>query len=447
MNRIFFSLLLLLLFFSKVQSQSVGGLTTGSTAYCDSLNSGFISLSFNTGSVLYWETSIDNGVTWLTAINTATTMSYNNVAQTTWYRAVVQSGTFTPAASSTSTITIYPKARGGNINGAGDFCEQAPAGSLQLVNQVGQVKFWEYSVNGGVSWTTITNTLSSQSHSTVTQNTQYRAIVENITTCPTDTSAVASFVIFQSTNPGSILGTDTVCYGVNSGTINLTGHLGDIVDWISTTNSGSTFSSLSNTTAVQSFSNTTQTTWYSVIVKNGVCPSDTSNYSKIVVVNANTVTAGPDKLITRYEETTLQASGSGTVQWTPSAGLNDASALNPSASPLTTTNYTITLTNRFSCVSKDEVLITVNVLIPSAITPNADGVNDYFEVEKIETFTNSSLVIFNRWGNVVYKEAPYKNKWNGKTSSGQDLPDDVYYYTLDYGVGEKPLSGYVLIKR
>ena len=86
----------------NLNAQSVGGLTTGGAAYCDSINSGFISLSFHVGNVLNWETSIDNGNTWIIAVNTATTLSYNNVKQTTLYRAVVQNGSFAPATSSTA---------------------------------------------------------------------------------------------------------------------------------------------------------------------------------------------------------------------------------------------------------------------------------------------------------------------------------------------------------
>lgn len=444
-----FSIVLLTVLLSGLlKAQSVGGLTTGSADYCDSINSGFISLSFQVGNVLNWETSIDNGNTWLVSVSTATTLSYNNVKQTTLYRAVVQNGSFAPATSSTSTVTIYPKANGGNILGAGDFCMSAPAGTLQLTGSVGNVTSWEYSINNGLSWNSIANTSTAIAHPLISINTHYRAIVKNISICPSDTSNEALFNIFQNSVGGILNQSDTICFDDNIDTLKLTGILGNVIGWVSSPISPTSWANIGKPDTTQlPYFNLTQSIKYRVLVKNGVCPIDTSSVAALVVVNANTVTAGSDKNITRYQSTTLDAVGNGTVTWQPSVGLSDVNSFNPTATPLSTTEYTVMLVDRHQCESSDVVLVNVEVLIPSAITPNGDGMNDYFEVEKIESFTSSSLIIYNRWGNVVYKEAPYKNKWNGVSNSGQPLPDETYYYILDYGVGDKPLSGYVLIKR
>lgn len=432
----------------SLHAQSVGGLTTGGAAYCDSINSGFISLSFQVGNVLNWETSIDNGNTWVVAVSTATTLSYNNVKQTTLYRAVVQNGSFAPATSSTSTVTIYPQAVGGNIVGAGDFCMSAPAGTLQLTGSTGTVTSWEYSTNSGSSWNTVANITTLLPHASISINTYYRAIVQNISICPSDTSNEALFNIFQNSVGGILNQSDTICFNDNIDTLKLTGALGTVIGWVSSPVSPTSWTNIGKADTMQfPYLNLTQSIKYRVLVKNGVCPIDTSSAAALVVINANTVTAGADKNITRYQSTTLDAVGNGTVTWQPEIGLSNISAFNPVASPLSTTEYTITLTDRHQCTSTDRVLVNVEVLIPSAITPNGDGMNDYFEIEKIESFPASSLTIYNRWGNVVFKEAPYKNKWNGVSNSGSALPDETYYYILDYGVGDKPLSGYVLIKR
>lgn len=442
------SFLFSFVFLSNLNAQSVGGLTTGGNFYCDSLNSGFISLSGYFGTIIGWESSIDSGSNWTFISNPTNTQTYFHLQQTTWYRAIVKDGSMPQDTSSVSVITIYPKAVGGTILGGGDYCLSAPGGTLNLTGEVGQVQLWEFSINGGVSWSALTNTTVTQTYTTITQSTQYRAIIQNIPVCPNDTSETTQFTIFQNTLPGTLLKSDTICYNNNIDTLKLNGQLGNVIGWLKSDTSPYTWNNIGRSDTLNyPYSNLTQSTYFAVLVKNGACPSDTSNVVSLIVVQANTVTAGSDKNITRYQTTTLDGVGTGTVSWSPAFNLSDATIHNPTASPLTTTTYTITLTDRHSCVSKDEVIVNVEVKIPTAITPNGDGMNDYFEIEKIENFPSNSLTVFNRWGSIVYNEAPYQNKWNGKSSKGQDLPDEIYYYILDYGVDEKPLSGYVLIKR
>lgn len=63
--------------------------------------------------------------------------------------------------------------------------------------------------------------------------------------------------------------------------------------------------------------------------------------------------------------------------------------------------------------------------IPNVFTPNGDGINDYFEIKKLENFISNDLVIFNRWGKKVYEASNYQNNWDGDR-----LDDGVYYYVL-----------------
>ena len=60
-----------------------------------------------------------------------------------------------------------------------------------------------------------------------------------------------------------------------------------------------------------------------------------------------------------------------------------------------------------------KVLINIEIFIPEGFTPNSDGINDYFEITGIDNYPENELLIFNRWGNLVYKAKPYKNDWNG----------------------------------
>lgn len=89
--------------------------------------------------------------------------------------------------------------------------------------------------------------------------------------------------------------------------------------------------------------------------------------------------------------------------------------------------------------------------IPDAFSPNGDGINDTFEVVSIENFGNVSIKVYNRWGNLVYKNSSYKNDWDGTSNTsmaiGSKLPDGTYYYILDFSDSGKMYKGSVFIKR
>ncbi|MCG9909904.1 MAG: gliding motility-associated C-terminal domain-containing protein [Flavobacteriales bacterium] len=84
---------------------------------------------------------------------------------------------------------------------------------------------------------------------------------------------------------------------------------------------------------------------------------------------------------------------------------------------------------------------------PNIITPNADGVNDAFTVEHLPP--GSSLIIYNRWGNEVFRTAHYNNNWQGTTETlgiETKVPDGTYFYVLITTEG-KQYKGTITIVR
>jgi gliding motility-associated-like protein len=74
--------------------------------------------------------------------------------------------------------------------------------------------------------------------------------------------------------------------------------------------------------------------------------------------------------------------------------------------------------------------------IPNGITPNGDGANDVFYIENLAYYPGNDIIIFNRWGDIVYKAKPYLNDWNGTSQQGKPLPDGTYYYILRLDIGD-----------
>ena len=71
-----------------------------------------------------------------------------------------------------------------------------------------------------------------------------------------------------------------------------------------------------------------------------------------------------------------------------------------------------------------------DVIVSDVLTLNGDGKNDALIFKDLNTTTNQGIQIFNRWGNLVFAQAPYQNNWKGINSHGQDLPNGTYYYIL-----------------
>lgn len=162
----------------------------------------------------------------------------------------------------------------------------------------------------------------------------------------------------------------------------------------------------------------------------------TQQLSNVVLINVISVdvTAGPDHIITSGQTVQLTGASSGqVVGWSPSSSLSDPLAVNPFATPEVTTTYTLSVTDG-NCISFDEVtVIVVSEVYPTnTITPNGDGINEYWEIAEIERFPDCEIVIYDRWGQLVFESRGYSddNRWDG-TKNGKKLNEGVYFYVIN----------------
>lgn len=101
----------------------------------------------------------------------------------------------------------------------------------------------------------------------------------------------------------------------------------------------------------------------------------------------------------------------------------------------------------------DDGIILLNItdssqcITGNIITPNGDGYNDQFNIPCLDNdFENNQLIIFNQWGDELYRASPYTNDWAG-TYQGDPLPAGTYFYYLDLGDGSRPLNGFIVLER
>ena len=128
------------------------------------------------------------------------------------------------------------------------------------------------------------------------------------------------------------------------------------------------------------------------------------------------------------------------VSWTWDFGNDSTYTLGNDASQTATYAlsgpYTITLTVIDDQGCEDTYTLVINVkdpdlIIPNVITPNGDGTNDFFILSEAY-FKTYNVLIFNRWGNVVYSLENQSGTalWDGKTLNGTPCTDGVYFYRI-----------------
>lgn len=72
-----------------------------------------------------------------------------------------------------------------------------------------------------------------------------------------------------------------------------------------------------------------------------------------------------------------------------------------------------------------ETLPAIKIRIPNVITPNNDGVNDFFAIHNLEDYPDNELIIFDRNNKVIFNVRGYQNDWDA-----QGIPQGVYFYNL-----------------
>jgi gliding motility-associated-like protein len=113
--------------------------------------------------------------------------------------------------------------------------------------------------------------------------------------------------------------------------------------------------------------------------------------------------------------------------------------------------YSVKVTDLNNCSVRDSVYVDplheTCLIIPNAISPNGDGINDEWNIGNKELYPDLEIKIFNRWSELIWKSGKgYPDPWDG-TSNGRKLPIDSYHYIIDLHNGSKPLIGNVTIVR
>jgi gliding motility-associated-like protein len=162
-----------------------------------------------------------------------------------------------------------------------------------------------------------------------------------------------------------------------------------------------------------------------------------------------TVNAGGIRYVLKNHTITLHPIISEpTVQylWTPNVGISDNTVKEPVITGNADITYTLQVTDNRGCVSTDQtqIIVSPEITVSNTITPNGDGINDYWVIKGLIAYEQATVDIFNRYGQKIFHSLGYPKPWDG-TYNGSSLPVGVYYYVIDTKVNGQVLSGPITI--
>ena len=154
--------------------------------------------------------------------------------------------------------------------------------------------------------------------------------------------------------------------------------------------------------------------------------------------------AGPQDLCTGVESDVLVSGGLQPYSFDYNAGSISLNNLTNTFTGNTNDITAITVTDACNQSEIIPVILTIcDTQEPNIITADNDGLNEAFIIKGLETFPNSQVRIFNRWGDMLYESYNYDNNhpW-----TPTDVEDGVYFWTLNRADGVNR-EGFIHVKR
>lgn len=121
--------------------------------------------------------------------------------------------------------------------------------------------------------------------------------------------------------------------------------------------------------------------------------------------------------------------------WTPMIWIENAYSAYATVTPQQSYTYMVHATDIYGCTNTDTVHLQVVdwdctkefIFVPTAFTPNNDGVNDIFQV-KSGAITELEFAIYDRWGEKLFETTDLQAQWDGKYKGKPLEPQVLVYY-------------------
>jgi gliding motility-associated-like protein len=255
---------------------------------------------------------------------------------------------------------------------------------------------------------------------TPTGTTNYQ-VLARIGSCTATDNITITTVPYPIANAGN---DTTICYNTPA---QLTGsHDGSSFSW-------SPVSSLMNANTLTPVAYPVRSTEYILTsLDNKGCPKPGYDTVLVNVLPEIRPFAGNDTLVVVGQPLQLNAEGGVSYLWVPTSGLNNPTISNPIGiygREVDSIRYTVQVFNEIGCYDSAFVSVTVfktnpYVFVPSAFTPNGDGLNDVIRPIAVGVQQIKYFRIFNRWGQMIFNTTVNQKGWDGKikgTAQGSNV--------------------------
>ena len=180
-----------------------------------------------------------------------------------------------------------------------------------------------------------------------------------------------------------------------------------------------------------------------------------SNVEKIVIHPLPNINIFPaDTIVLAGSQVQLNVTSSAPLysyQWLPVAGVSNANSLSPITTPLNfTTDYLFKAETSDGCSLTKNISIKIyqKLYIPSAFSPDKNGINDVFRIPPNVFLSLKDFSIYDRYGSVLFSTTDINKGWDG-TFKGSRQPAGAYVYIIRGTDNNGPVSlkGSVILLR
>ena len=246
---------------------------------------------------------------------------------------------------------------------------------------------------------------------TPTAGTTNYQVLARIGSCTANSNIVITTVPYPVAKAGN---DTTICYNTSA---QLNGsHDGSSFFWSPT-------SSLTNANTLTPVAWPARNTEYILTsLDNKGCPKPSRDTVLVNILPKIRPFAGNDTLVVIGQPLQLNAEGGVNYLWIPPSGLNDPTIKNPIGvyrQEVDSIRYTVRVFNEVGCYDSAFVSVKVfktnpYVFVPSAFTPNGDGLNDVIRPIAVGVREIKYFRIFNRWGQMLFSTTVNQKGWDGK---------------------------------
>jgi gliding motility-associated-like protein len=197
-------------------------------------------------------------------------------------------------------------------------------------------------------------------------------------------------------------------------------------------------SSLDNPNSLNPVASPRNTTQYILSAYDNIgCPKPGLDTVEVNVLPKINAFAGKDTAVVIGQLLQFNASGGVGYFWTPSTGLSRNDIKNPVGvydGSMDSIKYKLLVNNEAGCVDSAYITVKVfkthpQVFVPTAFTPNGDGLNDYVRPVAVGISRFDYFRIYNRWGQLVYSSSDTEGGWDGRIA-GKEQPTGTFVWVV-----------------